>query len=61
MKVIRASRGIYVPHDPEKPDSNSMRLVQSGLLAIIPDDFHLPDDSYKELGELEIKKKDKKK
>lgn len=56
MKLIRASRGIYVPHDPEKPDKNAMRLVQTGLIAIIPDNFVLPEDSYVELQDLHIKK-----
>lgn len=60
MKIIRAERGIYVPHNPEKPDKNSMRLVQNGLLAIVPDEFELPEDSYIDMGKVHLHKKGEK-
>lgn len=57
MKVIRAKRGIHVPHNPESPDRNSMRLVQTGLIAIVPEDYPLPKDSYQDLGKLKLENK----
>lgn len=54
MKVIRAERGVFVPHNPENPDNNSMRLVGKGLLALIPDNFQLPKGSYQDLGKLKL-------
>lgn len=61
MKIIRAERGIYVPHDPENPDNNSMRAVHAGLIALVPDNFSLPKDYFQDLGRVEVKrlKKDK--
>ena len=59
MKVIRADRGIYVPHDPEKPDHNQMRLLQKGLIALVPDNYVLPEGSYKDLGKLKLDKSNK--
>lgn len=56
MKLIKAVRGVYIPHDPEKPVSSEMRLLSAGVIGIIPDDFELPKDSYKYLGKLHIKK-----
>lgn len=61
MKVIRASRGIFVPINPEKPDINSVRLLQTGLIALIPDDFSLPKDSYVDLGKFNTQAKKKEK
>jgi len=60
MKIIRASRDVYVPVNPEQPDKNSMRLVHKNLLAIIPEEFELPEDSYIDLGKFNLKKTDKK-
>lgn len=57
MKVIRANRGLYVPNNPEKPDNNSMRLVPTGLVALVPEDFNLPEGSYADLGKFKEKKK----
>lgn len=59
MKVIRAKRNIFVPHNPEMPDTNSMRLVQTGLIAIVSDDFQLPEGSHKIIGTV-VKIKEKK-
>lgn len=60
MRIIRAKRGIFIPCDPEKPDKNMMRLVQTGLIAIVPDDYALPEDSYSEAYQLvQPKKKSK--
>lgn len=61
MKVIRADRGIYVPHDPEKPDNNQMRLLQKGLVALVPESYVLPEGSYKDLGKLDLNKLKKEK
>ena len=55
MKVIRTKRPLYVPQNPEKPDHNSMRLVQTNLIALVPSDFQLPEDSYMDLGKVKIK------
>lgn len=54
LKVIRAKRGMYVPCDPENPDNNAMRLVQSGLIAIVPEDFVLLEDTYTTVGKVEL-------
>lgn len=56
VKVIRAERAIHVPIDPEKPDS-LYRPVQKGLLALVPEGFNLPKESYIDLGRVEFKKK----
>lgn len=58
MKLIRANKGIYVPADPEsKADLNlqAMRLVQTGLVALIPDNFNLPEDSHKVISSFQVK------
>lgn len=60
MKVIRAKRGVYVPRNPENPDKNEMRLVQSGLIAIVPDSYILQEGTYQDLGELILKDDNKK-
>ena len=57
MKVIRANRGIFIPQNPENPDMNSMRLVQTGLIAIVPDGFALPKDSFSDVGEFQYTSK----
>lgn len=59
MKVIRAERNIFVPQNPENPDKSMMRLVATGLVALVPKDYELPDGSYQEIGV--IKKSSKKK
>lgn len=46
MKVIRAKRQIFVPINPESPERSSMRLVQTGLVALVPSDYVLPADYY---------------
>lgn len=56
MRVIRAERNIFVPQNPEQPDKNSMRLVSTGLVALIPECFELPKDAFKDLGKVKIKK-----
>ena len=56
MKLIRAMRDIHVPHNPEKPDVNSFRAVQKGIVALIPDNFKLPKDAYTDLGKVQLKK-----
>lgn len=56
MKLIKAVRGVYIPHDPEKPVNSEMRLLSKGVIGIIPDDFQLPKDSYEDLGKLKLKK-----
>lgn len=56
MKVIRAKRGIHIPRNPENPDMNAMQLVQTGLLALIPDDFQLPEDAFAEVGKFTVRK-----
>lgn len=55
MKIIRANRGLYIPVDPENKES-VVRLVNPGLIALIPDDFQLPKGSYKELAKVNVKK-----
>lgn len=60
MRVIRAERGIYVPQNPESPDKLSVRLVETNIIALVPDDYHLPEDSYTDLGKLKIDKKKEK-
>lgn len=50
MKIIRATRDIHVPHNPENPLPNSFKAVQSGLIALVPDDFNLPEDAFIDLG-----------
>lgn len=60
MKIIRASRDIYVPVNPEDPDKNSLRPVHKNLIAIVPEDFLLPEDSYVDLGKFNLKKSEKK-
>lgn len=54
MKIIRATRDIHVPHNPENPDTNSFKAVQRGLLALVPEDFNLPSDSFIDLGNVLI-------
>lgn len=54
MKVIRANRVVFVPHDPEKPNNQSMRFVGQGTLALVPDDYELPEGSYQDLGKLKL-------
>lgn len=61
MKVIRALRDIFVPHDPEKPDTNAMKVVRKGLLTLIPDDFKLPEDAFEDVGRFDVNKKKGKK
>lgn len=61
MKIIRAERGVYVPHDPEKPNNNEMRLLQKGLVALVPSNYALPQDSYKDLGKVDLNKLKKEK
>lgn len=56
MKVIRAKGPIFVPNDPEKPDNYAMRLVQTGLIALVPEDFHLDKEKYEDIGKVQIKK-----
>ena len=56
MRVIKAERGIYIPADPSHPANGAMRLVQTGIMALIPDDFELPKDAYIDLGKLDIRK-----
>ena len=56
MKVIRAKGHIYVPTNPEKPDTSTMRLVQTGLIALVPDDFQLPKDKFEEVGKVKVNK-----
>lgn len=56
IRLIRAKRNIFVPHDPENPDKNSMRLVQTGLIALVPNNFELPKDYYLDLGKVQVKK-----
>lgn len=55
MKVIRATKGIHVPVNPENPNHNVMRLVHTGLIALVPKDFKLPEDSYVEVGTVKVK------
>lgn len=56
MKVIRAKRPVFVPANPEKPDS-VMKPVGSGLIALIPSEFHLPEGSHEIVHEFEIGEK----
>ena len=56
IKVIRAEKNIFVPNNPEKPDKNSMRLVSTGLVALVPDSYALPEGSYQDLGKIQAKK-----
>ena len=60
MKIIRAQRGIYVPHNPENPNYDSMRLVAKDILAIVPDGFELPKDAYIDLGKVHLRNKNEK-
>jgi hypothetical protein len=59
VKVIRAKKALFVPLNPERPDKNAMRLVSAGLVALVPEEFFLPDGSYQDVGH--IKTKDNKK
>lgn len=61
MKVIRAERLIHVPVDPENPDKSIMRPVHAGLVALVPDNYKLPEGSARELGSFKEKKKGKEK
>lgn len=57
VRLIRAKRNIHVPHNPEHPEGNSFKAVQSGLLALVPKNFKLPHDAYEDLGMVGEKKK----
>ena len=59
MRVIRAERNLFVPHNPEKPDKNSMRLVPTGLVALVPDEYEMPEGSFKEVGRVKVSKSKK--
>lgn len=61
MKIIRAMRDLHVPHNPEKPEANSFRAVQKGLVALVPDNFNLPKNYYVDLGKVNLNKPKKKK
>lgn len=56
MKLIRAKRGIHIPVDPEMSENAVMRPVSIGLVALIHDNFTLPEDSYVELANIEVDK-----
>ena len=56
MKLIRAKRGIHIPVDPEMSENAVMRPVSMGLVALIHDNFTLPEDSYVELANIEVDK-----
>ena len=60
IKAIRANRGINVPLDPEKKDSMT-RVIQKGMLALVPESYELPEDSYIDLGKIDLTEKKKKK
>lgn len=60
IKLIRAKRVLHVPQDPENPDHNLMRPVQSGLVALVPKGFQAPEDYYEDLGKVTVKEKPKK-
>jgi hypothetical protein len=53
MKLIRAKRGIHVPVNPEMSENAVMRPVAMGLVALIHDEFTLPEDSYIDLGKVD--------
>lgn len=59
MRVIRAERNLFVPQNPEKPDKNSMRLVPTGLVALVPDEYKMPEGSFKEIGKVKFSKSKK--
>ena len=59
MMVIRAKGNIYVPQNPEKPDTSTMRLVQAGLVALVPDDYKIPKEKYDLVGKVTVPKKKK--
>lgn len=52
MKIVKALRGLYIPSNPETPDMRSLRLIPRGTLAVIPDDFKLPEGSYEDVNDL---------
>lgn len=56
MLVIRAKGNIYVPQNPEKPDTSTMRLVQSGLIALVPEDFKIQKEKHELVAKVKVKK-----
>lgn len=56
MLVIRAKGNIYVPQNPEKPDTSTMRLVQSGLVALVPDNFKIQKEKHQVLSKVKLSK-----
>lgn len=62
VRVIRANRTLYVPNNPESKDEfKTVRLVQTGLIALVHNDYKLPADSFTELGKINLDKKSNKK
>lgn len=57
MRIVRAERNIFVPLNPEKPIGSSVRLVESGLIALIPEDYHLPEESYTHVAKVKFESK----
>lgn len=57
MKVIRANKPLFVPTNPEKPDTRSMRLVQTGLVALVPAKYKLPQGAYMDVADVPLAKK----
>lgn len=56
MRIIRAVRDLHIPNDPENPNVNSFRAIQRGIVALVPDNFQLPDGTYQDLGNFKPEK-----
>jgi len=56
MKIIRTTAPTHVPVNPENPDTNVMRLVQTGLVALVPSGFQVPPEKqFIDLGKVKLK------
>ena len=58
LKVIRTKEVLHLPIDPEKKDSRTM-LVQKGLVALIPADYSLNEETYETIQKVSLTKKKK--
>ena len=58
MILVQAKRPIYVPANPHNPKFSTMRLVQTGLVALVPQDHGLPEGSFEVVRVKKRKKED---